>query len=427
MIKIKNRPSFASQEEIIEIQEKALKKQIDYCVKNSKYYKKRFKGVDVSAVKLSNLSDLPLTSKSDMQRNNESFIAVPDEKVTDIVFTSGSTATPLKVVFSENDLKRLALNEEKSFLTCGLSCSDTVLLTCTMDRCFIAGMAYFLGLRALNASVLRTGNSPLDAQARIIEITKPTAILGVPSFLKKLAEYIQGNYSSELFKSVKRLICIGEPLRNRLMEPLKITKYLESIWDAKAYSTYASTEVATTFCECGDQKGGHLLPDLGILEIVNENGTPLPAGEIGEIVITPLGVEATPLIRYRTGDMGFMLTEPCRCGRNTLRLGPILGRKNLMLKVKGTTVFPQVILSFLQENNYISDYYISVHALDNLSDRVKVHVSLKDENDKIMNEIENGLKSILRVKPELILENDETMKTVIYGSSRKAKRIFDDR
>ena len=99
----------------------------------------------------------------------------------------------------------------------------------------------------------------------------------------------------------------------------ELSKRILDKWDVELYSTYASTEMGSAFTECTHQKGGHLHPDLLILEVLDENDQQVASGEKGEVVITTLGVEGMPLIRYRTGDICRVYFEACDCGRNTNR------------------------------------------------------------------------------------------------------------
>src|SRR5690606_6455332 len=118
---------------------------------------------------------------------------------------------------------------------------------------------------------------------------------------------------------------------------------IREIWDIELYSTYASTEMAAAFTECNQFIGGHHHPDLVIVELLNNEDKAAAKNEPGEVTITTLGNEAFPLIRFKTGDIASLYTEKCGCGRTTARLGPIIGRKQQMIKFKGTTVFPPAI------------------------------------------------------------------------------------
>src|SRR4030095_1757925 len=124
------------------------------------------------------------------------------------------------------------------------------------------------------------------------------------------------------------------------------------------YSTYASTEMQTAFTECSQGRGGHLQPELVIAELLDENEKPVPSGTSGEVTITTLGLEAMPLLRYKTGDICIAHHEPCSCGRNSLRLSPVIGRKKQMIKYKGTTLFLPALSDILNDMKDIYDYVV---------------------------------------------------------------------
>src|SRR5690606_24428471 len=109
-------------------------------------------------------------------------------------------------------------------------------------------------------------------------------------------------------------------------------------------------------------------------------GEQLRHGEVGEVTITHIGVEAMPLIRYRTGDLSFLMTEKCACGRSAWRLGPILGRKQHMIKYKGTTIYPPAIYELLQSQDFISEFAIEVSLSELGLDKIKLH--LQSEKSK---------------------------------------------
>jgi phenylacetate-CoA ligase len=408
------------------IQTQLLRQQLAYCQAASPFYRKLFKkhGIIPHQVNLDNLQDMPFTDKRCLERSNHAFIAVPQERVADIVLSSGTTGDPTQIVYSQGDLDRLAYNERQSFTACGMTAHDRVLLTCTIDRCFVAGLAYYLGAKTMGATCIRNGLNSLESHAGIIKLMAPSIIVGVPSFLRKLGAFVHHKKIS--VRSVKKLVCIGEPLRDKDMKALAVTRDIEDIWGALAYSTYSSSEMVTTFCECECQNGGHLHPELAIAEIVDERGRRVNDGVVGELVVTPLGIEGMPLVRFRTGDVSFMMAQPCACGRKSLRLGPILGRKKHMLKIKGTTVYPLAVYSALDELREVSDYYLTVFSQDTLSDRLTVTVSLHQSCS--VNRIADALTARLRVTPEVVIASEEEVRRVVYNPSlRKPVRFFDRR
>ena len=420
---------FSEPDIIRQVQEKRLRKHLVYCSKHSPYYQRILKDscIDFERITLEQLCELPFTDKPDVEKYNNDFCAVLSVKIVDVVLSSGTTGRPMRIMYTDYDLNRLAYNEEKSFAGCGITANDIVLLTCTMDRCFVAGLAYFLGIRSLGATAIRNGLNTLENQKDIILRMKPTVIVGVPTFLKKLGLYLQNNKIDPGKTSVSKLVCIGEPLRNQHLELLKTGRDLESIWQAKAFSTYASSEIVTTFCECTAQQGGHLHPDLAVVEIVDENGKVLSSGHTGEVVVTPLSVEGMPLVRFKTGDISFLIDKQCSCGRHSARLGPVLGRKKQMMKVRGTTVYPQSIYSALEEINGIDDYYIIVSSETDLSDNITICVTVND-NSCNCEIIQNKLQARLRVKSTVLITNKEKLVQQVYTSeSRKPVRFIDRR
>ena len=420
---------FCTPAEIRRVQEDLLRRHVTYAAGASPYYRELFKarGIDPSAITLGTLATVPLTDKSVFSDRNDQFLAVNREAIVDIVLSSGTTGHPTTVMYTESDLRRLTYNEEISFTACGLSASDTVLLTCTIDRCFIAGLAYYSGVRKLGAAAIRNGLATVESHLEIIRRLRPSVLVGVPTFLLKLGKYLISQGIDPQSVGVRKLVCIGEPIRDRSLAFLKAGEELEFIWGAKIYSTYASSETITSFCECTAQCGGHLHPDLAVVEVVDEQGKPLPCGETGEVIVTPLGIEGMPLVRFRTGDIGFLLDGPCGCGRNSVRLGPILGRKKQMMKVKGTTVYPESIYAALDTIPGVSEYFVTASSDYDLSDQVKVYVAVNDTSctEKI---ILDRLQAALRVRPEVIITSEETVnRWRSAGNSRKLVRFIDER
>ncbi|MFA6103839.1 MAG: AMP-binding protein [Victivallaceae bacterium] len=416
---------FLSLDAIREEQAQLLAEHIEYCRGKSPYYAKM--SADVPAAAAANsfdiLSSMPFTSKDDLSGNINSFVAAPECDIRDIAFSSGTTGAPLPIVYTENDLRRLAYNEQKAFMACGMTPHDKILLTCTMDRCFIAGLAYREGARAVGASVIRNGLNSLESHAGIIASMKPSIIIGVPSFLKKLIKFLTAENINPDF--VKKLICIGEPVRDNNCQLSLAGSLLEELWGAKVYSTYASSETITSFCDCEAGCGGHLHHDLAILEIIDNNGNQCGPGEQGEVVLTPLQMEGMPLLRFKTGDISRYFNEKCACGRSTPRLGPVAGRKQQMMKINGTTVYPETVFSCLEAMPGIIDYYIVAQSCDGHLTQAEVTVSIGSDNALTMETISNRIAATARVRlPVAIKPYDKVYQQIFAGTSRKPVRFF---
>ncbi|MCD6582866.1 MAG: AMP-binding protein, partial [Desulfuromusa sp.] len=296
-----------------------------------------------------------------------------------------------------------------------------------LDRVFMAGLAYFFGLRQICATAIRAGSGQPALVAELICQQRPNVLVGVPSILLQVVNYLQRRQKNPAELGIEKLICIGEPIRNDDLSLSPLGETLQNSWSAQVLGTYASTEMATAFADCTAGCGGHLLPELVVVEIIDDLGSPVASGEPGEVVVTPLGIEGTPLLRYRTGDIARLHSEPCSCGRQTPRLGPIIGRRAQMLKCRGTTLFPAAISLALQEISAGQGHYLEVFSDYDLSDRLRVVVGCSDAslNAAMVAEL---IAAKTRVKPEVILVSpEEIRKKTIRPELRKPVTFFDCR
>ena len=320
------------------------------------------------------LEDLPTVDKTVLSKRNLDFLCVPRSRIAEIVTTSGTTGQPLLWMLTASDVHRLAVNEKLSFECAGVTPRDTALVAVSLDRCFIAGLAYWQGVRELGCAVVRVGASSSALVLEMIARVKPTVIVAVPSFLRIIAEKAREQGFNLENCSIKKAVCIGEPIRDREFALNQSGRAIEKAWGAKVYSTYGVTELTNSLCECSAGRGGHLHEKQLHLEILDDAGQPVPEGEVGEVVATTFGVEAMPLIRYRTGDCAALYTGRCRCGQITPRLGPIVGRKNQKLKFKGASLFPSTLQAVLEESG-VDRFVIVARRESELSDAVEVLVN----------------------------------------------------
>ncbi len=415
-------------EEIEILQTRQLRKTIHYIYNRSPFYRDLMdrEGVSLTDIKtLADLKHIPTTDKEALSSEGDRFLCIRPEEVADIVTTSGTSGAPIFFKLSEDDLARLAYNEQLSFHLAGITDKDVVALGVTLDRCFMAGMAYYMGLRRLGATVLRVGPISPAFLLKFLDTAGVTAIVSVPSFLKRVALYAEETGVSLRRNAVRKLICIGEPVRHADFSLNALGQTIARAWDAQVFSTYASTEMSTTFGECESGCGGHLHPELMHVEIVDDRGHPVPSGEIGEVCVTPFGITGMPLLRYRTGDYTFMLTDPCTCGRITPRLGPILGRRGQMLKVKGTTVFPAVIHEIMQAEPEVRNHVLVVESEDALSDKLTLLVDTA--HPQISERLRERIQAELKIYPDIRVVPGEEITTLQFEGEYRKRRWFIDR
>jgi phenylacetate-CoA ligase len=425
---------YSSPEEILRLQEAKLRETVAYVYQHSPYYQRLFKfmGILPSDIRhIKDLPEIPFTDKEVLQEYNADFLCVPPERIVDYITTSGTLGDPVTFALTDKDLDRLAYNEKISFRCAGMQAGDIVQLMTTLDKRFMAGLAYFLGLRALGAGVIRVGNGIPELQWDTIQRIKPNTIVCVPSFILHIINYAELHAIDYRNSSIKKIICIGENLREQDFTLNLLGQRIRDKWDVALYSTYASTEMATSFTECECGCGGHHHPELILCELIDEQGDPIEDDRPGELLITTFGVEGMPLLRFKTGDLLRFHKSPCTCGRTSMRLGPVIGRTHQMIKFKGTTLYPPSIFDVLDHTPYVDNYVVVVSTDENGNDAVRVRLGVPSplvSNVSLVKDIKDRFRARIRVAPEVELCTvAHIQKITMPGISRKAVKFIDNR
>ena len=422
---------YRSLTEIKKFQSEKLQQVLAYTNNKSNYYQSLFKKEKIDIRKIKTVEDLrylPFTNKENLQSYNQDFICVDRSQITDYITTSGTLSTPTTFAMTDKDLDRLAYNEAISFTCAGGKPGDVFQLMTTVDKRFMAGFAYVLGIRMMKAGVIRVGNGIPELQWDTIKRISPDAIICVPSFILKIIQYAEEHGIDYKKSSIKKAICIGENLRENDFSLNLLGKKIKEKWDIELYSTYASTEMSTSFCECEAGKGGHHHPELIICELLDSKDNIVPKGEYGELCITTLGVEGMPLIRFKTGDICRFHYEPCSCGRTSMRISPIIGINNQMIKYKGTTLYPAAIFDVLDNIDYIENYLVEVTTNEIGMDNVSVIIGSRNTNEAFIKDLKNRFRAKIRVTPSIRFENIDVIRKIqMPESNRKPIKFIDKR
>jgi phenylacetate-CoA ligase len=293
----------------------------------------------------------------------------------------------------------------------------------------MAGLACLLGSFKFGSGIIRVGNGIPELQWNTIRRIQPTVCICVPSFIMKLIEFAESHEIDYRKSSLKRAICVGESVRTNEHDYNILGEKINSLWpELSLYSNYASTEMQSSFNECEKQCGAHHKPDLTIVEFLDDQNRPVKKGEPGEITITTLGVEGMPMIRFKTGDVCVHLDEPCVCGRNSLRLGPIIGRKGQMIKYKGTTLYPSALYDILDNIPAVTNYIVEVYTNTIGTDNICIRVGSQNNSETFIKEIKDLFRSKVRVAPDVLFEPIELIaRKQMPPLSRKLIKFFDYR
>lgn len=422
--------AFEPKSKIKTFQEDKLVAQLQYVRQHSPYYRALFSNTNIdirSITRLEDLYSIPVTTKEQLQQYNDEFLCVPRGQVIEYTATSGTLGSPVSIALTETDLERLAYNEYQSFTCADGRPDDIFQLMLTLDRQFMAGMAYYSGIRKLGAGIIRVGPGVPSLQWENIFRLKPTAIVAVPSFIVKLIQFAVEHNIDFKNTSVKKAICIGENIRNTDFSLNVLGRRITEHWPIQLYSTYASTEMQTAFTECGHGVGGHHQPDLVIVELLDEEDKPVPPGIPGEVTVTTLGVQGMPLVRYKTGDMCMFFDDPCACGRKTMRLSPVIGRKKQMIKFKGTTLFAPALFDLLNGMGDIKEYVAEVFSNELGTDEVLLYLLPMQPSEECDHRIRAYLQAKLRVSPHIKYLSAEAMAKMQFPESMRKPVKFIDR
>ena len=438
MLKFKTYPDldYASERKIRQFQTRKIREVVHYVYSHSKFYQRLFKreGLKPSQIKsLKDLEKIPLTTKDDLRKKNFDFVCAPHKEWADLFTTGGTTGLPVYLPQTKNDLSRTAWAEERTLRIAGIKKEDLVQFNMPMSTAMWgAGLSYWMGYQLIGAGVLRSGPGFAEQQIQNMERLKATVIHSQSSFLIRLGLMAK---EKGVMKRLKiRLLLAGlENILNEDFSRNELGKKLEEVWKGcRVCAVYGNSESASPVNECQAESGYHLTSEFCYLEIVDsKTGKVLPPGEKGMMVITPFNLEGLPLLRYALGDVSFIIEGRCKCGRTAPRLGPILGRTDDMMKIKGVIVYPSGIEDIILSVKEVSSYYIEVDKDKNFMDQVRVYAApkrelSKDEKERLSEEINYAIKSKLQISAKVTLRSpQEIQEKVMPKGSTKPKKFWD--
>jgi len=394
-----------------------------YASERSPYYRERLG--DTTGVKgVEDIGMLPITRRAELQKDNWSLLCVDRKDIAEVVATTGTTGEPLFIALTAADMQRLAENERRWFSAMGVTGESIAQVAVTMDNLFVAGMAYYKGLESLGAGVVRSGASNAKRQLELLMRIKPDIIIAVPSFMLKLAR--EAEKLGLAPDSLEKALLIGETIRGMDMASNHLGRLVEEAWNIECFSTYGITEASVAFAECASHDGFHSHPDFVFPEILDGDGCSVPDGEAGELVVTTFQVEGMPLVRYGTGDICFKVEGPCRCGSETPRIGPVIGRKAQKLKVKGTTVYPGAIENALLKADGVVNCHITAYTGEAGTDLVRVVVGTNGDSAEVLKEARSFVRADARLTPDIEVATPEEVERLLSEGGSRKKAVFKD-
>lgn len=329
-----------------------LVEQLRYVRTASAFYRRKLgDGPDVS---MEDLAALPFTTKDELRKAQAAdppfgeIRAAPQSAIIRLHVTSGTSGRPLAIGFTRADHERSCEIGAAAYFAAGIRADDTV-LHCLNYALYVGGLADHLSIEHIGATMVPVGIGQTDRILDLWDDLKPTVVFSTPSYARHLADAALARGREPATLGLRLLVVGGEP-GGDIPETRRV---LQGTWAAEVGDTYGLGEVWPTFAGQCEARDGLHVGAVGALwwELIDPaTGEPLPRdpGSQGEIVYTHLERQATPLVRYRSGDMVQVLDGTCRCGRRTPRIR-LLGRSDSMFIVRGVNVFPQAVEAVLDE------------------------------------------------------------------------------
>ena len=412
-----------------QLQLERLQATIRRCMTN-RFYQKKFAILGIKPEDIRSLDDvrlLPMTTKEDLREHYPFGLAcVPMKDCTRLHSSSGTTGNPTVVLHTERDLEEWAKAVARCLWMVG-SRPDDVFQNSAGYGMFTAGLGFQYGAERVGMLTVPAAAGNTKRQIKFIRDFGTTVLHAIPSYASRIYEVMKAEGVDPRRDTRLRVLCIGaephsEEQRQRIEEQLGV----------KAYNSYGISEMmgpGVAF-ECPEQNGLHIWEDYFIVEIVDPvTLQPVPDGELGELVLTTINREASPLLRYRPRDLTRLLPGTCPCGRTHRRLARLQGRSDDMIILKGVNIFPIQIEKILLKFEQVStDYLITLETTpsgDTMTVDVELNDLFADDYMKLVSlekTIERQLKDEILITPKVRLVAKGSLSV---SDEKKAVRVRD--
>ncbi len=418
-----------SRAEMRELQLARIKASVELTYERIKPVREKFDAIGLKPSHIKSLKDvrnIPFTTKTDMREAYPyGLFAVPMKDVVRLHASSGTTGRPTVVGYTQGDLDMWASVMARLVVMAGANADDVAQISFGYGL-FTGALGLHYALEKIGATVVPVSAGNTERQIMLMRDFGATLLISTPSYALVLAEAIEkSGIPRDEFKLRVGLFG-GEG------STAEMRREIDKRLGVLATQNYGLSEIIGPGVsgECHLRCGLHINEDHFYCEIVDpDTGEPLPTGEFGELVITTLTKEATPMLRYRTRDLTRLDDTPCACGRTLARHDPITGRSDDMLIIRGVNVFPSQIESALLTVDGIGPHYEIIVSRKGYLDSLEVKVELTDGRllesfgalESLENQIRNKMRATLSVDVKVSLCGPNTLKRF----EGKAKRVTD--
>jgi phenylacetate-CoA ligase len=391
-------------EKLRELQDQQLRHMVSYVYERVPFYQEQLRkhGIHPGTIRsVEDLPKLPFTHKQDLKDHYPfGLLAVPREQAIRVHASSGTTGKATVVCYTRKDIDIFSEVMARSFVAAGAR-PGMLLHNAYGYGLFTGGLGTHYGAEKLGMTVVPVSGGMTQRQITLILDLKPEVICCTPSYAQTLGEEFKKLGVAPRDLSLKYALLGAEPWTETIRADVDANLGVTST------NLYGLSEILGPGVsqECIEGRAGsHIWEDHFYPEVVNaETGAPIADGKEGVLIFTHLTREAMPLLRYWTGDITYLTHEPCVCGRTHVRMGPIRGRSDDMLIIRGINLYPTQVEEVLQGIHEVVPHYQIVVTRESTLDEVEVKVEVAED---VFREITQEAWS------EAILEADHHMRAL---------------
>ena len=420
-----------SRDEMHNLQSKRLQKLVALVYRNVPFYREKMQALDLDPADIVDIDDivkLPFTTKQDLRDNYPYGLqCAAQSEIVRVHASSGTTGNATIVGYTRRDIEVWAEGMARALTAYGVGRGDTFSVSYGYGL-FTGGLGAHYGVERIGAAVVPASTGNTEKHLKLIKDLGVSGIACTPSYALYLAETMEKMGISKEDLKLRVGAFGAEPWTENMRQEI------QQRLGVKGYNLYGLSEVCGpgVSYECEAQNGSHICEDHFYPEIINpETLEPLPIGQAGELVFTTLTKEGMPLLRYRTRDLCTLMDGTCSCGRTSVRMGPVMGRSDDMLIIRGINVFPSQVESVILSMQQFEPVYMIVVDRKNNLDTMQVQVEVRKNyfNDDIGQMFEmrkalaDRLKSVISIKADVKLMEPGS----IERSQGKSVRVVDKR
>ncbi len=392
---------------------------------NSQQYMEKLAGINAQDIKsLADVQKLPFTTAKDLVDGYPlPLLSVPEQEIVRVHASSGTTGKRKILAYSKKDIEIFNLQMARCYEMAGITAMDRVQVAVGYGL-WTAGAGFQLGSEQLGALTIPVGPGNLEMHLQLLEDLQATCFGATASMALLLAEEVERNGLVDRL-ALRKVICGAEMRSEKMRKSIEDKLCLESSYDIAGMTEMYGPGSAI---ECDAHDGMHYWPDLFLIEIINPDTLePAKEGEVGEMVVTSLCKEASPLIRYRTRDLSRIIHGNCACGSHIPRHDKLQGRSDDMIIFRGVNIYPGQLMHIIEQFKELgSEYHVELSRDENSLDHLQMFI---ERREGVSNSTDNTLATAIGKKMHKSLMARVDIKIVDAGSLPrtfgKSKRVTD--